>query len=87
MEDRARGLARREPEEGDGPSAADLDRFAGETRACPACGREVYDDAEVCYHCGAAMSGGRSAVPKWWVVVIVVAVAAALAGVFALRSL
>ena len=31
-----------------GPSAEDLDRFGGDTVACPRCAYEVYDEATVC---------------------------------------
>ncbi len=59
----------------DGPSAADLERFGGETRTCPECGKEVYDDTAVCYHCGHAFEGTAEGSPnkaKPWVVVVVV---------------
>jgi uncharacterized protein (DUF983 family) len=46
-------LARRDDD--DGPSARDLEQFGDVTRTCPSCNKEVFDDAEVCYHCGHAM--------------------------------
>ena len=36
----------------EGPSEADLDRFGGETRLCPACHTEVWDGASICPECG-----------------------------------
>lgn len=38
----------------EGPTQADLERFDSATRACPACGAELYDDADVCWKCGHA---------------------------------
>lgn len=63
----------------DGPSPDDLERFGGVTRTCPSCGKEVFDDATVCYHCGADMDVPRHArLPKVWVVVTVLLCLAAL---------
>lgn len=59
----------------DGPSVEDIERFGGETRTCPECGKEVYDDTAVCYHCGHAFEGTAEGSPtkaKPWVVVVVV---------------
>ncbi len=39
----------------DGPSPEDIERFGDVTRTCPSCGKEVFDDVSVCYHCGAAV--------------------------------
>jgi len=39
----------------EGPSQADLDRFDIETAYCPECCEEVYDQASICQHCGAAI--------------------------------
>jgi len=77
--DRRGGLARREPTVDGGPSADDLEKFGGVTRRCPSCGKDVFDDATTCYHCGADMDVPREArLPKTWVVVTVLAVIAAL---------
>jgi len=65
--------------EEEGPSRADIDKFSGVTRNCPACNKEVFDDAEICYHCGEAFektSAGVSGPPTW---VIVTAISLALA--------
>ncbi|MBA4120391.1 MAG: hypothetical protein C0513_06805 [Isosphaera sp.] len=65
----------------EGPSQADLERFSGVTRACPSCRREVYDDADVCYHCGEAMNAPRQRrVPVW----AIIAAAMALIGLLLL---
>lgn len=62
-----------------GPSADDIERFSGVTRTCPACGKEVFDDAVTCYHCGADMERSREAgLPKVWVVVTVLVLLGAL---------
>jgi len=50
------------------PSQEDIERFSGVTRTCPACKKEIFDDAELCYHCGAAVEGtaaGTGKMPVW----------------------
>ena len=65
-------LARRESQVDGGPSADDLEKFGGVTRTCPSCGKEVYDDAMTCYHCGADMETPRHLqLPKVWMIVAV----------------
>ncbi len=57
--------------ENEGPSQEDIQRFGDVTRTCPACRKEVFDDAELCYHCGNAIEGasqGSAGVPKWVIV-------------------
>lgn len=39
------------------PSDDDVDRFGGDTGWCPDCGREVWDEAWQCPHCGAVVEG------------------------------
>ena len=53
--------------EDEGPTQADVERFSGVTRTCPACCKEVFDDAAICYHCGQAFDGSdaRTALPRW----------------------
>ncbi|MEL6330226.1 MAG: hypothetical protein AAFR38_11240 [Planctomycetota bacterium] len=46
-----------EYEDHEGPSEADLERFGGETKRCPECGAEVYDQAAACHRCGYAFEG------------------------------
>jgi uncharacterized protein (DUF983 family) len=65
----------------EGPSEADLARFNSETINCPKCRGEMYDEAEMCLHCGhilgeADKTGG---VPPW-----AIATAVVLIGAFAL---
>ena len=43
----------------EGPTPDDLERFGGVTRPCPSCGKDVYDDAMMCAHCGASMEEDR----------------------------
>jgi uncharacterized protein (DUF983 family) len=78
-----RPLARRQNPRDEGPSPDDLERFGGVTRTCPSCGKEVYDDATTCYHCGADMDIPRHArLPKVWVIVVVLALVAAMVFIF-----
>lgn len=60
----------------EGPSEADLERFSGVTRTCPECGAEMYDDVEICWKCGHALSGESKGIPVWIVVTAVLALAA-----------
>ncbi|MBL8764646.1 MAG: zinc ribbon domain-containing protein [Phycisphaerae bacterium] len=78
------GMTRREdPDDADeGPSREDLERFGGVTRACPACGKEIYDDAQVCWSCGHALMREPRRLPTWGVVVIVLIVLGMLAWVW-----
>lgn len=58
----------------DGPLEQDIERFGGETKTCPECKKEVYDDTAVCYHCGWAFEGEAAdgpAKPKLSVIIVV----------------
>lgn len=64
------------------PSEEDIERFSGVTRTCPSCKKEVFDDAELCYHCGEAIEGtsqGVSGFPPWVVVTAALTLAAFVA--------
>lgn len=61
----------------DGPTAADIERFSSVTRRCPSCAKDVFDDAEVCYHCGEPMLSVKSTGPPMWVVITAIVVLAA----------
>ncbi len=56
----------------EGPSREDIERFGDQTRTCPECRKDVFDDSAVCYHCGhvfertSAGSGGS----KPWVIAV-----------------
>lgn len=68
------GRGRRVEDHDDGPLEQDLERFGGETRTCPECKKEVYDDTAVCYHCGWAFEGDAAdgpSKPKKSVIIIV----------------
>ena len=69
-------MARRRPIDPDeldeGPSEADVERFDGATQKCPECGTELYDDVEICWKCGHALSSKPKGPPVWVVVVVVV---------------
>ena len=49
------------------PQDGDLERFGGETRPCPECGTEVYDEAPFCHKCGRALEsqGDETPLPTW----------------------
>lgn len=65
---------RDEPDEG--PLESDIERFSDPTRPCPNCGKTVYDDTAVCYHCGHALENTTAGSPgrKSLTVAIVVGV-------------
>ncbi len=57
------------------PSPEDLERFGGVTRQCPNCNTELYDEAELCWKCGHALSHQTGPPPKWiWITAIVLVV-------------
>jgi len=61
----------------EGPSQADIEAFSGVTRPCPQCKAELYDDAQLCWKCGHALSSAPAGKPGWVVAVafaIVVAI-------------
>ncbi len=51
----------------DGPSEADIERFASELKQCPECAAEVYDQAEICSACNHAFDGidTPKGIPVW----------------------
>jgi hypothetical protein len=55
----------------DGPSAADLDRFGDELIPCPACKARIYDQSEICPHCGHAMETPPKTMPVWVILLTV----------------
>lgn len=72
-------------DEDEGPQEADLERFGGETRPCPRCGKDIYDEAEWCHACGHVMSDGADKKVPAWVVVTAATAAAAFIAVLLLR--
>lgn len=70
------------------PSQDDIERFSNQTRTCPECKKEVFDDSEVCYHCGYAFerTTAGSSKNKPWVVVVVALLILAFV-IFALRGI
>lgn len=57
----------------EGPSADDIERFGNVTRRCPECGKDVFDDVAICYHCGYAMekTAAPGKTPVWVIVTVV----------------
>lgn len=55
----------------DGPSAADLDRFGDEMVTCPSCGKQIYDQSEMCPHCGHAMETPAKRIPLWTILLTI----------------
>ncbi len=75
----------RDPDEDDlGPLPQDLERFGDDAQECPSCGRQVFADTEVCYHCGRPMRRADRAPPPW-VLITAGVVIAALVLAFVLR--
>ncbi len=61
--------------EDEGPSQADIEQFGGDSRPCPHCGADVYDDAEWCHKCGKVLGGSdERKLPKPWVIATIVIV-------------
>lgn len=67
----------------EGPSAEDLAKFGDEFITCPNCKRSIYDQSELCPHCGEAIERPKASVPVWAIVTAVVVVGVLV--VFALR--
>ena len=71
------------------PSPQDIERFGGDTAYCPACGAEVFDQAEACPACGSWIGGATESRPpldaarrrRWLVLAGLAALAALLAAV------
>lgn len=64
-------MPRRPPIDED-PSPEDLERFGGVTRQCPQCNTELYDEAELCWKCGHALSNQTAVPPKWvWITALI----------------
>lgn len=62
------------------PSEEDLERFGGVTRHCPECNTELYDDSEICWKCGHALSAAPKGSPKWTVIIAVLILVALVFG-------
>jgi predicted nucleic acid-binding Zn ribbon protein len=63
----------------EGPDASDIDESdedESETLACPICGKEVYQDVDVCPHCGNFIipDAPRSRFRMWYLVIVVVVI-------------
>lgn len=71
----------------EGPSAEDLDRFGGETRTCPHCASEVWDQAVRCHVCGEEIDrpphDATPPLPMWaWIALFFILAAFLLVFVF-----
>lgn len=62
----------------EGPSDADVARFARDTVKCPKCRADMYDEAEICLECGHDLAAAPSAGAAPWVVATAVVVIGAL---------
>lgn len=62
----------------DGPSEDDLAKLDSPTRRCPACGKEVFDDTDVCYHCNHSISREPKGLSKLQIAVVLLIVGAFL---------
>ncbi|MCC6427987.1 MAG: zinc ribbon domain-containing protein [Phycisphaerales bacterium] len=49
----------------DNPQESDVERFGGETRPCPKCNADIYDEAEWCHKCGHVLSQADQKTPGW----------------------
>jgi uncharacterized paraquat-inducible protein A len=49
------------------PRDEDVEALGDETTACPSCGAEVYDDADVCPRCGDALTAAPRVSRLAWV--------------------
>ena len=64
------------------PQSVDLDELGGDeetpTAACPACGEEVYEDADRCPACGRYITpgSGAGAMKRWWWIALALTAAA-----------
>jgi hypothetical protein len=65
------------PQNDEGPSDEDLERFGDVTQTCPKCGVTLYDDVVVCWKCGHALLT-RPKGPPLWVVIVAIMMAAVL---------
>ena len=70
-----------DPDDGDDedrdlPQASDVeagDADSVDTVVCPGCKRQVYEDADLCPHCGQFLLRDSSSRKPWWVIVGIVA--------------
>ena len=70
----------------EGPSPEDIERFSHEDAFCPACGEEIWDQAEFCPACRAPIGGQTTFRPpaeswfrnRWMVLVAIIALIAFL---------
>jgi len=62
-------MAQRDHELDEDPSPEDVEVFGDVTVKCPKCGSVLYDDAELCWKCGHALSSADKGLPTWalWV--------------------
>lgn len=69
----ARPLRRRPSDEDAGlPNPDDVKRLNDPAvRRCRNCKKEIYEDTDICYHCGEAQMAG-SGRPRLWVVIVII---------------
>jgi hypothetical protein len=56
----------------DDPQQEDIERFGGDTRKCPKCKAEIYEDAEWCHKCGEVLGGSDapSTIKPWQIITV-----------------
>ena len=56
----------------EGPSGSDLDRFGDELTTCRRCGSSMYDQADICPHCGEYVVEPDKSLSVWAVIGVLV---------------
>jgi uncharacterized protein (DUF983 family) len=64
------------------PSEADVERFSDVTQKCPHCGTQLFDDVELCWQCGMAVSDKPERSPMSLIVVLVIVMLVIITFVF-----
>ena len=49
---------------------------------CPFCGKAIYEDADICHHCGSFIARDTSGIKPYWIVVIALILLAMVLGGF-----
>ena len=73
---------REAPDDSDTEGSGEFDDASVDTIECPYCGKAVYEQAELCHHCGSYLSIEDSAPRRsvWIIVVVIVCLIMVLVG-------